>query len=162
MADIKYVKFQRGTPEDYAKAKQLSTDTLYFISEKGSKDGKLYLGDKLIAGSSLGDLNDIVIDSEELDENTVLAFDPEENKWYAKSATDVLRDSSLIRIMKPATEDRDGLAGYVPQPLAGPKNRFLNSEGKWTEVVATISDTDKDEIIENLKNSIFTLEWGNF
>ena len=65
-----YVKFLRGTPAAFEKLAAKDNNTLYFISEPGAKNGLLYLGEKLIAGGtsgdisnlSLGDLKDIVVD----------------------------------------------------------------------------------------------------
>lgn len=46
-----YVKFLRGTPEAFEKLKTKDIDTLYFIAEKDSLYGKLYLGNILISSS---------------------------------------------------------------------------------------------------------------
>jgi len=46
-----YVKFLRGTPTAYNNLSHKDPDTLYFIHDPSSSIGKLYLGDKLIAGS---------------------------------------------------------------------------------------------------------------
>ena len=46
-----YVKFLRGTPTAYNNLTVKDSDTLYFVSEKDSTTGKLYLGNVLIAGS---------------------------------------------------------------------------------------------------------------
>ena len=45
MADIlaNYVKFLRGTPTAYAALTTKDKDTLYFITEKGQKVGRIYL-----------------------------------------------------------------------------------------------------------------------
>ena len=71
MADIltNYVKFLRGTTNAYNALSSKDPDTLYFISEKDQKVGKLYLGDILVAGNvtsdgtsvmdSLGELTDV-------------------------------------------------------------------------------------------------------
>ena len=67
MAD--YVRFQRGTLSAYqalAERNQLNNNTLYFISEKESTTGSLYMGNKKISSgetsyiaSSLDDLLDV-------------------------------------------------------------------------------------------------------
>jgi hypothetical protein len=51
-----YVKFLRGTPAAYANLAEKNKDTLYFIYEEDESNGLLYLGSKLIAGSS----NDVI------------------------------------------------------------------------------------------------------
>lgn len=49
-----YVRFIRGTPTAWANLKVKDDDCLYFIAEKNSNAGYLYLGDKLISGSGGG------------------------------------------------------------------------------------------------------------
>jgi len=68
---LNYVKFQRGTQENYNKLKMsdkgIDKNTLYFIYNKDSPEtgGLLYLGDVLIGGSgsinvtAFGDLTDV-------------------------------------------------------------------------------------------------------
>lgn len=155
---IAYVKFQRGTPEAFAKLSFPDRDVLYFISERGATDGKLYLGDQLIAGSSLGDLNDVNLN--ELEDNSLLIY--KDGKWSAIDSIELLKDTGLIRVMKPATETEDGLAGYVPQPLAGDPHRYLNAEGHWETVVASITDEDREYIIEKIRETISEITWGTF
>ena len=72
-----YVKFMRGTPKAYemllASPQKPNIDTLYFIYDDDAAQAKLYLGEKLIAGSGsstnvgelvLGDLTDISLSTE--------------------------------------------------------------------------------------------------
>ena len=47
-----YVRFIRGTPTAWANLKVKDDDCLYFIAEKNSNAGYLYLGDKLISDRS--------------------------------------------------------------------------------------------------------------
>ena len=81
-----YVKFLRGTPTQWAalSTADKDTDTLYFISEPGAKNGLLYLGDKIIAGSSstgsisnlsIADLKDVIIDNTGLTDGSILMYD---------------------------------------------------------------------------------------
>ena len=68
---LDYVKFQRGTPSEYAVLKsrdRVEENTLYFIYEKGAASGSLYLGSILIGTvgtnsdvSSLSDLSDVLL-----------------------------------------------------------------------------------------------------
>jgi uncharacterized protein (DUF927 family) len=61
-ATAAYVKFVRGTPTGFANLATKNNDTLYFISETNSNTGKLYLGSKLISGSTdISSIGDIVI-----------------------------------------------------------------------------------------------------
>ena len=46
-----YVKFLRGTPVAFNNLTKKDIDTLYFIAEKDSSVGKLYLGNICISGT---------------------------------------------------------------------------------------------------------------
>ena len=161
MADIPYVKFQRGTPEAWEKLSKPSSDTLYFISEKNEEYGRLYLGNKLIAGTTIGDLSDLII-SDDLADGDMLVYNKETQKWVSSNATSVLKNSKLIRVMVPATETTDGLAGYVPQPIAGQEHRYLSANGGWETVTATLSDEDKAEMVATVKETVEEMTWGEF
>ena len=69
---LDYVKFQRGTPEEYGILQlrnRVESNTLYFVYENGATSGSLYLGNILIGtvgeGSSsvnkLSDLSDVLL-----------------------------------------------------------------------------------------------------
>lgn len=142
-----YVKFIRGTPKDWAaltKAEK-DLDTLYFISEPEGKEGKLYLGPKLIAGGgsgasvgSLKDLQDILL-SENIEANSFLVYDSESKKWVNKTASQVL--VSIATLMKGATADKDGEAGLVPVPIRGQQNLFLRGDATWADPTAELQAT---------------------
>ena len=80
-----YVKFMRGTPSAYAAllASEVkpSDDTLYFISNPEDESAVLYLGSKMIAGgddltfSSIDELRDVLINSEDLTDKSLLVYD---------------------------------------------------------------------------------------
>jgi hypothetical protein len=85
---INYVKFMRGTQALYNSLATKDQDTLYFVYENiGDDHDKLYLGNKLISGSSsnidgnisLSDVEDIVLDSN-LSDGDVLIYDEAEGK----------------------------------------------------------------------------------
>lgn len=156
-----YVKFLRGTPSNWAALSnaEKDSDTLYFISEPDGKEGKLYLGPKLIAGggsgssaSSLKDLEDILI-SENVDAGSFLVYDKEKEKWVNKAASQVL--ASVIAVMKGATADKDGEAGLVPVPTQGQQNLFLRGDATWadptTELKATISVLIADDADKSIR-----------
>lgn len=171
-----YVKFLRGTPSNWAALSnaEKDSDTLYFISEPDGKEGKLYLGPKLIAGggsgssaSSLKDLEDILI-SENVDAGSFLVYDKEKEKWVNKAASQVL--ASVIAVMKGATADKDGEAGLVPVPTQGQQNLFLRGDATWADptielkaTVAVLIGGDADKSIreiarEELKTVIGTAD----
>lgn len=152
-----YVKFLRGTPAAFEKLAAKDNNTLYFISEPGAKNGLLYLGDKLIAGGSsgdisnlsLGDLKDIVIDKASLVDGSILSFDWASQKWVSKSLDEVLVD-----VMTGATSTEAGTSGLVPAPQAGEQNKFLRGDGTWAD--ATLSaETLQD--ISGLKSTVGSL-----
>lgn len=106
MADTNYVKFLRGTPEQYASAVK-NSDTLYFImpstfGEGAEKVGSLYLGDVLLAGNltddkgsiidTLGELKDVDLSAKA--ENSLLGYDGE--KWVPMTIEEAM-GSSVIK-----------------------------------------------------------------
>lgn len=106
MADTNYVKFLRGTAEQYAKATK-NSDTLYFImpssfDEGAEKVGSLYLGDVLLAGNltddgssvvdTLAELKDVDLSSKA--ENSLLGYDGE--KWVPMTIEEAM-GSSVIK-----------------------------------------------------------------
>lgn len=71
MPVVNWVKFMRGTQATYDSLIKKDKDTLYFVYEDASATkGRLYLGNKLISGSSsfddgisLADISDVIINS---------------------------------------------------------------------------------------------------
>ena len=55
----KYVKFLRGTPDQFKNLVNKNDDTLYFISRPGDSNALLYLGNKLVAGGESGNISAI-------------------------------------------------------------------------------------------------------
>ncbi len=85
---INYVKFMRGTQALYNSLATKDQDTLYFVYDSVSDDhGKLYLGNKLISGSSsnptgdisVSDIQDIMLDNN-LADGDILIYDEAEGK----------------------------------------------------------------------------------
>lgn len=155
-----YVKFLRGTPSNWAALSnaEKDSDTLYFISEPDGKEGKLYLGPKLIAGggsgssaSSLKDLEDILI-SENVDAGSFLVYDKEKEKWVNKAASQVL--ASVIAVMKGATADKNGEAGLVPVPTQGQQNLFLRGDATWADPTVELKATVAALIADDADKSI--------
>jgi hypothetical protein len=75
-----YVKFKRGTPQQFSALSTKESDTLYFIYEESSGSAELYLGSRKIAGDgafasdgSISDLKDIIIS--EVENNQLLVYD---------------------------------------------------------------------------------------
>ena len=86
---INYVKFMRGTQALYDSLATKDQDTLYFVYQSASSEtGKLYLGNKLISGSSsnpsgdisLNDVADILINDDTLADGDLLIYDANEDK----------------------------------------------------------------------------------
>jgi hypothetical protein len=85
---VNYVKFMRGTQALYDSLVTKDQDTLYFVYENASAEkGKLYLGNKLISGSSsniegavsVSDIEDIMLDNN-LADGDILIYDEAEHK----------------------------------------------------------------------------------
>ena len=85
---VNYVKFMRGTQALYNSLSTKDQDTLYFVyTSQSSETGKLYLGNKLISGSSLnpggdislGDVADVLL-SNNIEDGDLLVYDEAEGK----------------------------------------------------------------------------------
>lgn len=143
-----YVKFLRGTPAAYERLTHKDDDTLYFIYEKDSGDGVLYLGSKLIAGadgesitaSSINALKDVLI-SEDLTNKSLLVYDAKQSQWVNTDFEDL--------IFVGAQEESAGIAGLVPAPELGQTNLFLRSDGTWAEINI---DANVSQNIINIEN----------
>lgn len=119
----------RGTPEAYAKITP-DVDTLYFISETDGTEGVLYLGNKIIGGSSSIDFNNFSIDAlkdvlitEGLTDKSFLMYQADLENWTNISFNELL--------FVGATQNSSGISGLVPPPALGQTNLFLRSDGKW-------------------------------
>lgn len=127
-----YVKFIRGTEKAYAICSK-DPDTLYFIYNPDETVGRLYLGDRLIAGSettsssiSLKDLTDVELAN--LADKKVLTYDENSSKWVPVDA------NNLIKTMIGASGAATGSAGLVPAPSAGDQGKFLRADGTWSAI----------------------------
>lgn len=139
-----YVKFRRGTPEQFAALQTKNDDTLYFILN-GDSDVKLYLGAQLIAcgktdgATALKDLEDITLNS--VANKDLLVY--ENGVWVNKTI------SAAIGVMVGATEGSAGVSGLVPAPVAGAAERYLRADGQWVAIKATITEVVNDDAKEH-------------
>ena len=129
----KYVKFMRGTTAAYKNLAEKDDDTLYFLSDSVNQEGSLYLGSRLISGpcaipeggnivTSLAALSDVNI-TENIDFDAILVYDKHEQKWM---------DYSFDALTFAAASDNvEGMAGFVPAPPVGSQNLFLRGDGGW-------------------------------
>ncbi len=136
--DANYVRFLRGTPTAYANLPKKDSDTLYFISEKDSLSGALYLGTKLISGAvsayaSIDTLVDVLTDN--LKQGDILIYNEDEGKWINTTIPELA--NLTVRIMSGATETEAGLSGLVPTPQAGDNEKFLRGDGEWVKITFT-------------------------
>ena len=129
-----YVKFLRGTPTAFGNLNEKDKDTLYFIAEKGSSYGSLYLGETLIAGGggepetiTLNSLKDVMI-SKGVATDHLLVFDAATNNWDNKPLEDI------IPVMEGTDGVLDGVAGLVPAAKPEEKDFFLRADGTWAKV----------------------------
>jgi hypothetical protein len=153
MSTTPYVKFFRGTPTAFENLLTKNEDTLYFISVKGEKTGKLYLGEKLISNNinSVADLEDILLS--ELAEGHLLSYDSEQQKWVNKSVLDA------IGLFTGATELEQGTNGLVPAPGAGMQDAFLRGDGNWVNIENIGgSNLTADEKSVSINEEIITLK----
>ena len=129
-----YVKFLRGTPTAFANLQEKDKDTLYFIAEKDSAYGSLYLGTTLLAGGAgepetitLDSLKDVMI-SNGVATDHLLVFDASTKNWVNKSIDD------LIPVMEGTDGILDGVAGLVPAARPEEAGFFLRADGTWAKV----------------------------
>lgn len=159
-----YVKFRRGNPEAFKNLAEKNSDTLYFIYEEDEKYGELYLGSKLISGTSNGTgsitslkaLTDTLI-TEGLNTDSFLIYDIAQGKWIDRPIDDIL--TAFVG----TAGDRPGITGLVPAPKVGEGNYFLRGDGEWAEIVVasdvkiyqTIIGTDEtpEEAITRVLNT---------
>ena len=163
---VNYVKFMRGTQALYDSLATKDQDTLYFVYESASAEtGKLYLGNKLISGSSsnpsgnisINDVADIIVNDETLADGDLLVYDPTagengEGAWVNKPVAEALQ----IPVMTGATASSDGISGLVPVPVAGDQLKFLRGDGTWVAVTAELSPQDRADISQ-LQSQVATL-----
>ena len=135
-----YVKFIKGTQKAYDICSK-DQDTLYFIYNPDDTIGKLYLGDRLIAGSESGseslalkDLTDI--DLSNLADKKVLTYDENSNKWVPVDA------NILVKTMVGASISAAGSAGLVPAPSAGDQGKYLKADGTWSTITGFVTVSD--------------------
>ena len=132
---IGYVKFVRGTPQEYHALIHKNADTLYFVCEADENTAELYLGNKLIAGLDsdssgtvfLSQLKDVFI-NEGLSHSQLLVFDAVSQTWVNKSMEEAL--SSFVG----ATSLSRGKTGLVPVPKVGQKDFYLKGDGTWSHI----------------------------
>lgn len=163
---VNYVKFMRGTQALYDSLAIKDQDTLYFVYENASAEtGKLYLGNKLISGSSsnpsgdisINDVADIIVNNETLADGDLLVYDPTagengEGAWVNKPVAEALQ----VPVMTGATAASDGISGLVPVPTAGDQLKFLRGDGTWATVTAEMSAQDRADISQ-LQSQVATL-----
>lgn len=139
-----YVKFLRGTPAAWDSILTKDEDTLYFIAEQGATRGALYLGNKLISGGgtsnvvSLQDLEDVLIGAN-IPSDAVLVYNSDNDVWEPVALATALAD--IIEPMTGATATENGLAGLVPQPLAGQQTLFLRGDATWANPTSAVENS---------------------
>lgn len=157
---VNYVKFMRGTQALYNSLVTKDQDTLYFVYESiGDDRGKLYLGNKLISGSSsnidgdvsISDIADIMLDNN-LSDGDILIYDEAEGKWVNSTLANALS----VAVMIGATENTNGTSGLVPVPSAGDQLKYLRGDGTWAVVEAQLP-TQQLQDISNLQTTVATL-----
>ena len=147
---VNYVKFMRGSQALYNSLATKDQDTLYFVYENiGDDHGKLYLGNKLISGSSsnpggdisISDIQDVLIDNNVAD-GDFLVYDEAEEKWVNKPLAEALN----VPVMTGASASANGTSGLVPVPVIGDQFKYLRGDGTWATVEAQLSAEDRQTI----------------
>lgn len=165
---VHYVKFLRGLESNWERLKQtpnkIDDDTLYFIYEnpQNATEGKLYLGQKLISGSSsssgnisLNDIDGIYIDDQTLANKQLLIYNETTDDWENASLSTIINDvssdivniiNSNVTTMTGATAAADGQSGLVPTPHAGDQEKILTGNGDWTGLDSNIFIKQSNQI----------------
>ena len=151
-SSIHYVKFLRGSIQAWELLQRtpdkISDDTLYFIYDtaQNTKEGKLYLGQRLISGAggssniNISDLQDVIVNGEKLLSNRqILVYNENAKRWQNADLSDII--DTAIGEMQGATDEEDGKTGLVPVPTAGLNNRFLRVDGTWSPPPSVSFDT---------------------
>lgn len=139
-----YVKFIKGTTKAWENlpVENRDGDCLYFISDKDSTVGTLYLGNKRVGGgvSSLADVADIVADN--VQDGQVLTYDSAANDgkggWVPTEIQNAPVFDGTENGLLPAfnnSEAQDGIT-YV-----------LNQSGVWVPL-----DIDHEEILKSISD----------
>lgn len=130
---------------------KINDDTLYFIYESATntKEGKLYLGQKLISGVggsnsgtgniNINDIGDVDIGSKiPLADYQILVYNDTSEKWENASLSTIINTKiSEISVFIGAIKGENGnpniagVAGIVPAPPAGAHDKFLKGDGTW-------------------------------
>lgn len=157
--NIHYVKFIRGSIQAWnnllTTPDKIDDDTLYFIysSAQNTKEGKLYLGQKLISGVGEGnivninDIGDVFIDNESIQDKQLLVYNETNEQWENASLSDII--DTAIGVMQGATSQTAGISGLVPAPQAGDEDKFLKGNGTWTPIAVPTFNNDIFEVNNN-------------
>ena len=173
---INYVKFQRGTQAAYARIKErnaLDANTLYFIyndPEDEEAGGLLYLGERLIGGtsaaaiSSLGDLNDVEITDITMIDGMLLQYHISDGKWYPTSVSSIIQQASNAPAVYSGSKQNDEDDADVINRLdASPLTQdivfvdgvpYIYDGTNWTELIGD----DIEERVQILETKVGTLE----
>ena len=173
---INYVKFQRGTQEAYARIKErnaLDANTLYFIyndPENEEAGGLLYLGERLIGGtsataiSSLSDLNDVEVTDITMIDGMLLQYHISDGKWYPTSVSSIIQQASNAPAVYSGSKQNDEDDADVINRLdASPLTQdivfvdgvpYIYDGSNWTELIGD----DIEERVQILETKVGTLE----
>ena len=161
MPDINthYVKFIRGSIEAWELLNQtpnrIDDDTLYFIyaSVENPREGKLYLGQKLISGVgsdgiiNINDIGDVYINDSTLADRQILIYNDTTQRWENTSLSMIIENP--IGEMSGATENTNGSSGLVPAPSAGDQDKFLSGDGTWKLIAVPSFNDDVFSVVNN-------------
>lgn len=155
-----YVKFVRGSKSAFNALQNKADDTLYFIYDSADKStGSLYLGSRLIggagsaAGSSLGDLKDIVIST--IGDKQILIYNENTQSWENGSIGDIISvdDKSIVK----TTVGTLSLKNFATAEIKSLAYKKEDGDLGWMtpiEAVTILNVYTKDEINNKLNQSL--------
>lgn len=154
---VNFVKFERGLKSVYTAKKdanRLDSNTLYFVYETANAtQGELYLGSKLIGGTSaasaqsLGDLLDVNLSGVNLAEGMILHYDSLNGEWVPVS---------IISAMEAAKQAGANLGGA--DVTVGAKNSGETAAQALSRLVSSPTEGDI-AIIDGAPYVYSGLEW---
>lgn len=170
---MRYVRFWRGSSNDFEHITYKQEDTMYFVIQPDTNSFIIYLGDnELLSGddlnsSSIDALEDVII-GKNLHDRQVLMYDALQECWVNASL-----DKAAGAYVGP-TADFQGLPGMLPGAPAGSSDLFFRSDGKWVEQhiekINNLEGLEHYELIGNItanwdsinKNDLIIIEDANY
>lgn len=184
-----FVKFSRGLISSYTNLANKDKDTLYLVYERqDSKEGKLYLGDKLISSVnnssslSLNDLLDVSVQNPA--DGMILQYNAhtagqvgESGKWEAVSVQDAINNAQTATNNISFAASLDGLNPEEEKIVVVGEDIYIGHDNEWVhltnselsdridaleDIIGHAADTENDIPATGLYKEIADLKENTF